>query len=546
MSKSPFSLALEQGYGSFPIIPLRPKSKIPFVQGWSKYCETPPTQEELADWGHIPNANVGLALGAASGIIALDFDYNIDGLHEKILKHIPVSPIRKVGARGFTMFYKYNGELPHKWTVGGQMVLELLSTGNHTVLPPSIHPEGGVYRYSSTLQLVSNTNRLQPLPEGFKSFVDMEVRGKEIDIIEPKEFNLDEIRAALDYIDPEDYEVWVKVGMALKEAMDVDGFTVWSDWSKRSTKCVPHELLSKWNSFKREGVSLGTIFYYAKNNGYNKPEVVDTEVLVNLEAVKATLAQWRIHGKPVGESYGWPCMDNLIHIRKGEFTIVTGYTNQGKSEFMDAVSVNLIKNLDWKVGMISMEKCKENHVAQLIHSLAGRPINVLSDDEINQAYSRISSNALIVDHLNIGKDLSTLEKVIRFLVTSRKADVIVIDPFNYIETTDDALYSHVINVAKKCTNLAKELNVHIFLVAHAKDAVYNKEGVLQKPRLYSVFGGTQFSNLVDNLIGVTRMDGAVKVETLKIRDQDQDSYGTATLFFNKETRSYYEKTDHKF
>lgn len=549
MNSSPFAQAVAMGYGELPIIPLRPASKIPFIKDWTRYCKEIPTSQDIEDWSNIDKANVGLALGEVSGIIALDFDHDVDGIHGEIFRIIPISPVRKVGARGFTMFYKYNGESPHKWASKGQMVVELLSTGNHTVLPPSVHPDGPVYRYSSILPLIGNVGRLQTLPIDFMDKVNtlLDIRSDHKDRVGSDNPDISEVSDALEFIDPEDYEVWLKVGMAMRDAYGVDGFPVWADWSKRSDKCVPTELLPKWNSFKKSGVGISTIFYYAKNNGYNKvEETPERDILIDINSVKDTIKQWRLYGKPVGESYGWESMDRLLHIRKGEFTIVTGYTNQGKSEFMDAVSINLMKNLGWSVGMISMEKCKENHVVQLMHSLSGKPIDRMSDEEVEAAYKIIEAQALVVDHLNIGKDIATLEKVIRFLAAERKADVVVIDPFNYIETTDDALYTHVINVAKKCTNLAKELNIHIFLVAHAKDAQYDKDGNIQKPRLYSIFGGTQFSNLVDNLIGVTRRDTSVKIETLKVRDQDQDSYGTITLHFNKETRGYYEDKDHKF
>lgn len=240
-------------------------------------------------------------------------------------------------------------------------------------------------------------------------------------------------------------------------------------------------------------------------------------------------------------------MDNLLHIRKGEFTIVTGYTNQGKSEFMDSAAINLIKDQDWKIGFISMEKSKETHVEQMLHKLSGKRLESLSKSELDSTLNWIRKNAFIVDHLNIDKDIDTVAEVIRTLSNEKNIDAAIIDPFNYIDSVDDKLYAHVMEVCKKCTTLAKECGIHIFLVAHAKEATYDaKTGQIHRPKLYSVFGGSQLSNIVDNLISVTRYDSSAKVETLKVRDQDQDSYGVITLFFNKETRMFYEKTDFDF
>lgn len=76
---------------------------------------------------------------------------------------------------------------------------------------------------------------------------------------------------ALEYISPDDYDTWTKVGMALQhEGFDV---SVWDDWSRGSRKYKSGECEKKWKSFgdKAEIVTGGTIVQMAKDNGY-KPE----------------------------------------------------------------------------------------------------------------------------------------------------------------------------------------------------------------------------------------------------------------------------------
>ena len=45
----------------------------------------------------------------------------------------------------------------------------------------------------------------------------------------------------------------------------------------------------------------------------------------------------------------------------GELTIVSGVPNSGKSEWLDALAVNLAEMHDWRIAFASMEK----HVASL-------------------------------------------------------------------------------------------------------------------------------------------------------------------------------------
>jgi hypothetical protein len=126
------------------VIPIRANQKAPLLAGWQNYCGTLPTTEEIEAWKETyPNAGIGLALGEASNIVALDIDTDERDLLEIIESIIPQSPVRKRGKKGYTAFYRSNGQKSEKLALpdSNRPVVELLSTGNQAVLPPSIHPE---------------------------------------------------------------------------------------------------------------------------------------------------------------------------------------------------------------------------------------------------------------------------------------------------------------------------------------------------------------------------------------------------------------------
>ncbi len=81
----------------------------------------------------------------------------------------------------------------------------------------------------------------------------------------------DELQKALAALPADDYEIWLKVGMALKTG----GFdcAIWDDWSTRSNKYQTGECLKKWETFQRNGIGLGTLFVLARNYGYAAPSV---------------------------------------------------------------------------------------------------------------------------------------------------------------------------------------------------------------------------------------------------------------------------------
>lgn len=140
------------------VIPLRRENRLPLDEGWTRFCHKKITAEDvdiyISQFGHdlINNASLGLCLGPASNVVAIDFDYSENDsaeFEEAILQIIPPSPVRKKGSRGWTNFYKYNPDikLEHfsRKVIGKddkeKMVgfVDVLSTGSQTVLPPSYH-----------------------------------------------------------------------------------------------------------------------------------------------------------------------------------------------------------------------------------------------------------------------------------------------------------------------------------------------------------------------------------------------------------------------
>lgn len=79
-----------------------------------------------------------------------------------------------------------------------------------------------------------------------------------------------EVRQALSYIDPRavDYQTWVKVGMAINST----GLpmSLWDEWSSQDSARYHGypEIVKKAGSFKGEGITIGTLFYLAKQHGY--------------------------------------------------------------------------------------------------------------------------------------------------------------------------------------------------------------------------------------------------------------------------------------
>ena len=66
----------------------------------------------------------------------------------------------------------------------------------------------------------------------------------------------------------DDYDDWLAVGMALHSVGDDALLDDWEQWSAQSGKHKPSDCQRKWKSFKKSGITLGTLGDMAKKDGW--------------------------------------------------------------------------------------------------------------------------------------------------------------------------------------------------------------------------------------------------------------------------------------
>ena len=128
--------------------------KKPIIPNWTS-LNTPPTDETIRQWfKRNPNLNIGLPLGAASGLIGIDVDgaKGLEKLQEISGGDIPKSWTYKTpgSESGLRILFKVPDgvEKASKWSVkldGEHSELAFLGDGQQTILPPSVHPNGKRY-----------------------------------------------------------------------------------------------------------------------------------------------------------------------------------------------------------------------------------------------------------------------------------------------------------------------------------------------------------------------------------------------------------------
>ena len=149
MMKENFENYIECG---FTLVACAPKGKKPIESGWQNSKST--TMEDDYRWiQKNPNINIGMLTGKSSGVIGIDADGEEGRKHlEKISKgDLPDTAKFTTPGGGIRLLYKYPNHIELKTKVdrleGEHSEVCFMSDGKQTLLPPSIHPNGGRYEW---------------------------------------------------------------------------------------------------------------------------------------------------------------------------------------------------------------------------------------------------------------------------------------------------------------------------------------------------------------------------------------------------------------
>ena len=543
-TSSPFREASPKLYKmGYSVIPLAYGGKGPVIKRWTDYSKSRADKQQMLNWYNDEKSNIGLVLGGASGIIALDFDHDVDGLHEQIKALMGPVIVAKKAEKGFTAFFRYNGEKSHNWQKNGEMVVELLSDGRQTVMPPSLHPSQIEYQYVTEKTLENTTaNELPYLPEDFTEQVNELLNGGKIRREEPRgEAELGEVALAMESIAPDDYYTWIKIGMALKEEFGDEAFQTWDKWSQSGDKYNPDGMWAKWESFKNSGVTVGTIYHIALQNGYRFTNQEVTTKTVENDSILDVLNSWREKGKPVGVKCGVPGLDSLFKWRRSELTIVSGFPGSGKSEVVDFFVYNHLVNNNYKTMFVSFEGSGvAAHIDSFLHRVDGRSFEERTPVDDKAAFSKIKDKLVFYDD---EESSHNIDNIIEHAKTIDDLDMLVIDPFNYVTSKHvDQNYLHVKYCLKKLKQFCKSSKCMVLLIAHPRTKKERtKEGDLIRCNIWDCAGGHDFWNMADNAFLVHRdreVETEVDIVIQKVKIQDTDRTGTFTMNFNRSTRLY--------
>jgi twinkle protein len=264
-----------------------------------------------------------------------------------------------------------------------------------------------------------------------------------------------------------------------------------------------------------------------------------------------TLSLYR-DGRKRGLLTGWASLDELMTIRPGELSVVTGVPGSGKSEFIDALAVNLACTYGWRFAMCSFENPPAEHIAKLAEKYSGLPFwdgptPRMSEADLERAI------AWIADHfypIRFDDEAPTIEAILekaRAAVMRHGIRGLVIDPYNEIEhrrpsnMTETEYVSQLLGRVKR---FAQHHGGHVWFVAHPAKLQRDNSGSRPIPTLYDISGSANWVNKADFGIVIHRdpdKDSTrAEIHVRKVRFKEEGKIGGVSLRWDRATGRYSE------
>lgn len=264
----------------WPVFRLRPCDKTP-LPGSSGFKDATTDQETIISWWTtMPDANIGIATGEC-GFFTVDVDPRNGGdsdLDELLATHGKFPNTLEVITGGGGNHYHF--KVPEGSRISGTRLspgIDIKGFGGYIVAPPSIHPgTKAPYEWEASSDPMDG-EELAEAPQWLldrlaKTTSELSPPMGQVGAIIPRDQVL-EIESALDFLSPEDYDLWIKVGMALNSSgAGRQAYGLWTNWSRGSEKFEESAQQKKWRSFgNNSGLNIESIFAWASEAGWVNP-----------------------------------------------------------------------------------------------------------------------------------------------------------------------------------------------------------------------------------------------------------------------------------
>ena len=253
------------------------------------------------------------------------------------------------------------------------------------------------------------------------------------------------------------------------------------------------------------------------------------EGVLNLDNIWDSVLNYNENGVK-NYSIGLPNADNYFKMELGQWSVVTGIPNSGKSDVMDQICCNMALKYDMRCAMFAPESFPyEGHIKRIANKLNETNCN---NDQLNQTKDFIQDHFFWVKIDLENLTLKGILKAFKELVFQKGINVCVIDPWNMLDHSAQRDHSYIGRALSEITQFCQQTNTHLFLVAHPRK-IESENGRYKKPTLYDISGSADFFNKAFNGLIVYRCIGertkfksdVVKIYIEKVKRKENGQLG---------------------
>lgn len=154
---------LARGWSIIPLV-----GKLPALRSWKEFQSHLPTEDEVTSWfnsNQLRPTGLAIVTGRLSGIVVVDCDTIDDAQYWKAI--FPGTPLAvETGGGGIHFYYRMPATTEVRNRAGVfHKRIDIRGEGGYIVAPPSLHPSGRRYRWSSP-------NRADELPVFDRAWIE--------------------------------------------------------------------------------------------------------------------------------------------------------------------------------------------------------------------------------------------------------------------------------------------------------------------------------------------------------------------------------------
>jgi twinkle protein len=284
---------------------------------------------------------------------------------------------------------------------------------------------------------------------------------------------------------------------------------------------------------------------------FSRAEMYPIEGIEDISSEYEELMDIFENGLPEGDRTGVESLDDLVTWHRGQVTLVTGAPGHGKTSFLKQLTWWLSK-VGWKWFIYSAEEGSTALAIADIISIAADKTFLKKSFAPRVSKSEIDSLAPVVnEHYKFMKIEDTVLKVDDIIAKTKEMVKrfgirgVIIDNMSTVENglprAGESRHNILGQDITKLRLMAKQLGVHVFLVAHPRKLETNKDGIIKPAGGYDVSESSHYYNLPDNGVTVYRnlRTGQTDIIFWKVRYKYTGTMGKMHMTFNPATGCFY-------